>query len=177
MSSRRIGSCLAAITFGAAAVTAVAAGCSSTPASSLCASGSVVACTCGDGRQGTQSCGLPGCACGEDAGEVDASSSSDDGGDVPGDATHKDEQPPPSVTYGVCALQGGFGWPCTAEASGPDPSECTDPRFSVCFVGAQSARCTADCADGSFTACPQLDADTPEVGCVPTDCNARGFCK
>jgi hypothetical protein len=98
----------------------------------------------------------------------------DDDADTPGDATHKDDQPAPSATY-ACALEGGFGWLCTLDASGPDPGECTDPRFPICFAGGQGARCTAECGDGGVAACPA--ASGGGTGCIPSDCNARGYCK
>ena len=106
-----------------------------------------------------------------DAGESDAGESAD--ADVPGDATHRDEQAAPSVTY-ACALEGGFGSPCTLAVSGPDTAECTDPRFPDCFVGGQGGRCSAACGDGGIAACPVVAAG---AGCVPTECNARGYCK
>ena len=105
-----------------------------------------------------------------DAGDGGESAETDDA-DTPGDATHKDEQPAVAATY-ACAVQGGFGWHCTV--AGPDSAECTDPRFPYCFVGAQGGRCTAPCGDAGVAACPSVGAD---AGCVPTDCNARGYCK
>jgi hypothetical protein len=105
--------------------------------------------------------------------EAGENADEDEDADTPGDATHKDEQPPLTATY-ACAVQGGFGWPCTVAVSGPDSAECTDPRFPYCFVGGQGGRCTAPCGDAGVGACPSVGAD---AGCVPTDCNARGYCK
>jgi hypothetical protein len=105
---------------------------------------------------------------------ADAGASTEEA-DVPGDATHRDEQTAPSATY-ACALEGGFGWSCTLAVSGPDSAECTDPRFPECFVGAQGGRCTALCGDAGFAGCPVI-ATGAGAGCVPTECNARGYCK
>jgi hypothetical protein len=104
----------------------------------------------------------------------DAGGVEDEDGDVPGDATHKDDQPAPDTTY-ACAVEGGFGWSCSRTVSGPDPAECTDPRFPICFAGGQGARCTAACGDAGVAACPIPSG--ADAGCVPTDCNARGYCK
>ncbi len=151
-------------------VALIAVGCSSSPsASSSCTSGSTVACTCAGGQSGTQACGVAGCTCGEGDGGTESEDA-----DLPGDATHRDDQAAPVITYGACALKGSFGWPCTLDASGPDPLECTDPIFPDCFAGAQGGRCTVLCGDAGFAGCPIVAAD---AGCVPSDCNARGYCK
>lgn len=78
----------------------------------------------------------------------------------------------PDALYGACALKGGFGWPCVANATGPDPADCTDPNFPVCFVGGQGNWCTKACA--SLTDCTTGASD---AGCVPVQCNGRGLCK
>lgn len=152
----------------------VVVGCSSSPSpSTSCSSGTSAACVCGNGQPGTQACGSAVCSC---ARADDASATSEDA-DVPGDATHRDEQPAPTSTYAACAAPGGFGWPCSSATSGLDPAECTDPRFPYCFAGAQGGRCTALCGDAGIAGCPLFGTDAGDAGCVPTDCNARGYCK
>jgi hypothetical protein len=154
----------------------IALGCSSSASPTTpCTSGTSVACTCPGGQSGTEACGSSVCTC--------ASAEAGDGGaetpdaDVPGDATHRDEQPAPPAAYAACALPGSFGWPCTSAISGLDPAECTDPSFPYCFAGAQGGRCTALCGDAGVTSCPLSGSDAGDAGCVPTDCNARGYCK
>jgi hypothetical protein len=109
------------------------------------------------------------------AGNVDASSEDAAAVDTPGDATHLDDKAAPTTVYGACAAPGSFGWPCTAPTSEPDPTECTDPNFPDCFVGGQGSWCTASCA--TFGVCPGGDQDGGDAGCIPTQCNARGYCK
>lgn len=151
----------------------LALGCSSAPApGASCTSGTTTACTCANGQTGAQTCGAPTCEC---AG-VDAGDESTDA-DVPGDATHRDDQPAPVTAYSACAREGSFGWPCTSATSGLDPSECTDPDFPYCFAGAQGGRCTALCGGDDAATCPLFGTDAGDAGCVPTDCNARGYCK
>jgi hypothetical protein len=152
-------------------------GCSSTePDAPGCTQGETVACACG-AQSGTSLCGEPcNCNAGEDTGAPVLDAGMDAPAiDTPGDATHLDEKPPPTTAYDECAARGSFGWPCNAEASGPDPSECTDTNFSECFVGGQGAWCTASCA--TFGVCPGSDQDGGDAGCVPVACNARGYCK
>ncbi len=78
----------------------------------------------------------------------------------------------PDALYGACAALGSFGASCTAAATGPDPTECTDPNFSVCFVGGQGAWCTKAC-----TGLPDCTNGASDAGCIATGCNARGYCK
>jgi hypothetical protein len=100
-----------------------------------------------------------------ETGASDAGTESDVVGDGPRDGAS------PTSLYGACALMGSFGWPCTLTASGADPAECTDPNYSQCFVGGQGAWCTKLCTgNGDCTA-------VEDAGCVPTECNARGWCK
>ena len=108
---------------------------------------------------------------------ANADAGADDSGslDTPGDATHKDDHVAPSTAYSACAVQGSFGWPCSLTTSGPDPTECTDPNFPYCFSGGLAAWCTASCAQ--FGTCPGGDEDGGDAGCVPSACNARGYCK
>lgn len=111
---------------------------------------------------------------GADGGAGDTGGGGTDGGGIDaasqGDAAH--DGGAPDALYGACAVKGSFGWPCTAAATGPDPTDCTDPNFPDCFVGGQAGWCTnrctglADCTDGGAA-----------TGCVPTGCNGRGYCK
>jgi len=78
--------------------------------------------------------------------------------------------PPPDALYAACATQGTFGWPCSAAATGPDPTECTDPNFPDCFVGGQGAWCTKTCTG-------LADCAGDGGGCVATGCNGKGYCK
>ncbi len=106
-----------------------------------------------------------------DAGPTDAGLT--DGGpteDVMGDGPH--DGGAPDALYGACALQGSFGWPCHLTASGPDPTDCTDPTYSECFVGGQDSWCTKTC-----TASTDCTTGVEDAGCIPTGCNARGYCK
>jgi hypothetical protein len=156
----------------------LAGGCSSSPPSATeCTSGEAVPCTCANGRSGTSACGSSVCSCdeGEDAGSGADADAGTTPIDTPGDATHLDEKPAPTTVYGACALQGSFGWPCSATTSGPDPTDCTDPNFPDCFVGGQGSWCTASCA--TFGVCPPGDQDGGDAGCTPSACNARGYCK
>src|ERR1700733_14580281 len=95
-----------------AGVVTLPLGCSdaSTPATD-CTAGQEVACSCANGQKGTETCGAPVCSCDlapdtgaptEDAGE-DAPPEA--ALDQPGDATHADEKPPPTTTYGECAVK------------------------------------------------------------------------
>lgn len=78
----------------------------------------------------------------------------------------------PDALYGACAIQGSFGWPCSAADSGPDPTDCTYSSYPECFIGGQGSWCTKTCATA-------VDCTTgvEDAGCVPTACNARGYCK
>ena len=75
----------------------------------------------------TGPCQGPGC----DAGmQQDTGGSVKDAGpteDVVGDGPH--DGAAPDALYGACVLQGSFGWPCHASASGPDTTDCTDPNY------------------------------------------------
>ena len=62
--------------------------------------------------------------------------------------------------------------PCTANASGPDPGECTDPNFPICNVGGQGSWCTKIC-----TGVDDCTTDPDDAGCKPTGCNKKGNCK
>jgi hypothetical protein len=107
-------------------------------------------------------------AAGGDASTAADTAASDDA--HPADGAH--DGGAPDALYGACALKGGFGWPCGASATGPDPADCTDPNFPVCFVGGQGNWCTKTCA--SLTDCT---TPAPSGGCVPVQCNGRGLCK
>lgn len=118
------------------------------------------------------------CSCAAvDSGTIDMDAGVEDSAslDTPGDATHKDDHEDPITVYSACAVRGSFGWPCSLTASGPDTAECTDPNYPQCFVGGQGAWCTASCAE--FGTCPGPEADAGDAGCVPSACNARGYCK
>lgn len=172
---------------------AVLAGCSSSSSpsasSSSCTAGDIVACTCANGSSGTQLCGASTCECSSGGGENDASTPTGqdsstaaphqdastpvaDTGAPEGDGGHTKDGAPPSSLYGACAVQGGFGWPCTV-AGGNDPTNCTDPEFPYCFSGGQGSWCTKSCASDP-NACT---TNVPDAGCAPTQCNARGYCK
>lgn len=109
--------------------------------------------------------GCDGGACADTSTPADGGTDTSTGG---GDGSH--DAPAADALYGQCALKGGFGWPCTLSATGPDPTDCTDPNYPDCFVGGQGGWCTktctglADCAGG-------------DAGCVPTACNNKGYCK
>jgi hypothetical protein len=155
---------------------AMTLGCDTTTPGESCNSGETFACTCASGQAGTVACGYADCVCGEDSGGLDAGIEDATSIDTPGDATHLDEKPAPETVYAECAINGSFGWPCTLDASGPDPVECTDPQFPDCFAGGQSSWCTASCAQ--FGVCPApADQDGGDAGCAPVACNARGYCK
>jgi hypothetical protein len=117
---------------------------------------------------------------------VACSSSSNGGGaaDASADGTTQDsatgsdggmdgahDGPTPDALYGACAIMGSFGSPCHAADSGPDPTDCTDPNYPVCFVGGQGSWCTKMCSGNAD--CAKVE----DAGCVPTQCNGRGFCK
>jgi hypothetical protein len=98
-------------------------------------------------------------------------------GASPGDAgatsdADPDDDDPPDVKYGACAVKGSFGAPCTADANGPDPSECTDPRYPICNVGGQGSWCSRSCTSAADCASGSVDA-----GCTPTGCNKKSNCK
>ncbi|HEX8790714.1 MAG TPA: hypothetical protein VF765_07165 [Polyangiaceae bacterium] len=118
----------------------------------------------------TGPCQGPGCA---DSGMQQDTGASKDAGpteDVVGDGPH--DGAAPDALYGACARQGSFGWPCSLTASGPDTTDCTDPAYTQCFVGGQGAWCTKTCT--SATDCTM---GVEDAGCIPTGCNARGYCK
>jgi hypothetical protein len=100
-------------------------------------------------------------------GPTDSGTKSDVFGDGPHDGA------PPDALYGGCALQGSFGWPCHAMTTGPDTTDCTDPAYTVCFVGGQGAWCTKTCPGGPTDCTTGVE----DAGCIPTTCNARGYCK
>lgn len=102
---------------------------------------------------------------GADSGGHDGAIGADGGGES--DGSH--DAPAPDALYG-CAVMGSFGWTCTATATGPDPTECTDPNFPDCFVGGQGAWCTKTCASVS-------DCADDGGGCTPSGCNTKGYCK
>jgi hypothetical protein len=77
----------------------------------------------------------------------------------------------PDALYG-CAAKGSFGWPCTVSASGPDPTDCTDPNFPDCFVGGQGSWCTKTC-----TGTTDCTGSAEDAGCAPESCNTKGYCK
>lgn len=121
------------------------------------------------GPEPTGPCQGPGCDSGvqQDTGAVkDAGMMEDVVGDGPHDGAA------PDALYGACALQGSFGWPCHASTSGPDTTDCTDPAYSQCFVGGQGAWCTKTCTTGT-----DCTMGVEDAGCIPTACNARGYCK
>jgi hypothetical protein len=151
--------------------------CDSTTPAETCQSGQTFACSCATGQPGTMACGSADCVCAEDGGGVGVDAGIEDATAVAtsGDASHLDEKPPPAQGYAACAVKGSFGWPCSLDASGPDPTECTDPTFPDCFAGGQSAWCTASCAQ--FGVCPAPDDYGGDAGCAPVACNARGYCK
>lgn len=167
----------------------VAAGCSSgapsDPSTESCVSGSTVTCTCENGQKGSQLCGSPTCTCAAaDAGAVDddagrAATVADAGGEGAADTgSHAGsgggggDGPAPSALYGACASKGSFGWPCSVD-NGPDPTDCTDPRFPYCFAGGQGSWCTVECGDAGFA----VSCAAETTGCAPTACNAKGYCK
>ena len=122
----------------------------------------------------TGPCQGPGC---QDSGgpqdtgtQQDTGSASDAGmmEDVVGDGPH--DAPAPDAMYGACARMGSFGWPCTE--AGTDTTDCTDPAYSVCFVGGQGAWCTKTCS-----AATDCTMGVEDAGCIPIACNARGYCK
>jgi hypothetical protein len=90
--------------------------------------------------------------------------------DVVGDGPH--DGAPPDALYGGCERMGSFGSPCHLTATGPDPTDCTDPTYPECFVGGQGAWCTKTCM--SATDCTM---GVEDAGCIPVQCNARGYCK
>jgi hypothetical protein len=114
-----------------------------------------------------------------DSGSSDTGSSADTGSPAdtasPEDVAHTGDGPhdggAPDALYG-CASKGGFGWPCTAATTGPDPTDCTDPAYPDCFVGGQGAWCTKTC-----TGATDCTTGTEDAGCIPTACNGKGYCK
>ncbi len=188
---------------GVATLIVVACSSSSTPSGGTtptCTNNDSVACVCPNGQESTAKCNDPAsCACGQtpgdDSGPVTAPDSGHDG-----DGGHVDDGASPSAMYSACAKQGSFGYPCTIPNAN-DPANCTDPNFPYCFGGGQGYWCTAFCgtSDGGddagddggdagvtgLAAClveepdgGYLDAATsPNQGCGPTACNAKGYCK
>ena len=144
-----------ALAFGSASILAFAAyGCSSSSS----------------GPIPTGPCQGPGC---EDSGMQHDTGSVTDGGptdDVVGDGPR--DGAPPDAQDGACARMGSFGWPCHLTTSGPDTTDCTDPAYGDCFVGGQGAWCTKMCANPS-----ECTSGVEDAGCIPTTCNARGYCK
>jgi hypothetical protein len=131
------------------------------------------ACGCSSSSPGPET------STGEDSGtKSDGGTTSDTGTggdamnmqDVVGDGAH--DGAAPDALYSACALNGSFGWPCTLTATGPDPTDCTDPNYPDCFVGGQGAWCTKACTMGT-----DCTTGLEDAGCVPTACNARGYCK
>lgn len=123
--------------------------------------------------------GCQGSACLEAGASADTGALPDvtpvpDGGtgfDAEGDGPH--DGAAPDALYGACAVMGSFGWPCKLTASGADPTDCTDPAYPQCFVGGQGAWCTKLCPGGSS----DCTTGGEDAGCVPTQCNGRGYCK
>ncbi|MGD0528766.1 MAG: hypothetical protein ABSE49_26755 [Polyangiaceae bacterium] len=108
----------------------------------------------------------------------DSSAASDSGGGADTSMSNEDAQGvglhdggAPDALYGACAVMGSFGWPCNASATGPDPTDCTDPAYPDCFVGGQGTWCTKTCATSAD--CTQVE----DAGCTPTACNNKGYCK
>lgn len=183
----------------AAAVLAIAAGCSSSEAPAAgCTAGTTVACACSSGETGTQLCGSAACTCAspgagatKDSGangvtEDDSGTPSLDAGEHIGDGGRVTDGASPASLYTACALQGSFGWPCSianapdVDAAGQsavlDPIDCTDPSYPYCFLGGQGSWCTAPCTLATVAATCNLE----DAGCAPrtdTTCNAKGFCK
>src|SRR5262249_29458620 len=106
---------------------------------------------------------------GDDGGGGDATAA-DAPEDHPGEGSH--DGPPPDAIYSGCEKTGSLGPPCTATATGPDPPNCTDTQYPICFVGGQGSWCTKTCTN--TTDCTNGAEDG---GCVPTGCNGRGYCK
>jgi hypothetical protein len=144
---------VSAIGLGAAAIAAFAA-----------MGASFVACS------SASSGGASGVDAGSDGSAQDAAvDSASDGGITPGDGSH--DGPSPDALYAACAITGSFGAPCHATTTGADPTDCTDPSYPVCFVGGQGSWCTKACTGNGD--CAQME----DAGCVPTQCNGRGYCK
>lgn len=115
-----------------------------------------------------------------------------------GDGGHIDDGASPAELYSACARTGSFGSPCTVP-NAIDTTDCTDPDFPYCFGGGQGYWCTAACdvavdagdagedggdEAGGFAPClievPDggfPDGGVPNLGCTPTACNAKGYCK
>jgi hypothetical protein len=131
-------------------------------------------CGCSSSSGPTAAGGCDGSSCQDAALTQDTGPSSDTG--APSDASQSGDGPhdggAPDALYGACATTGGFGWPCSATASGPDPTDCTDPSYPDCFVGGQGAWCTKTCGGNADCTTGARDA-----GCVPTTCNTKGYCK
>jgi hypothetical protein len=148
-------------------------GCSSSqssgPSSSGgCTAGSTVSCTCSNGETGTEACGAAPSACSCNTTDGGAS----DSGPTQGDGGHLNDGATPSSLYSACAVKGGFGWPCT-QANANDPTNCTDPEYPYCFGGGQGYWCTKSCT----AAGGECASGVEDAGCVPSACNARGYCK
>ncbi|MGH7297264.1 MAG: hypothetical protein ACRELB_20160 [Polyangiaceae bacterium] len=123
------------------------------------------------GGSGTQGGGEGGATSETGAGsETGSGSDAGTGADGAEDSGAHDA-PAPDALYG-CAVQGSFGWTCTATTTGPDPTECTDPAFPDCFVGGQGAWCSSTCASATDCTGGAVDAS-----CAPTSCNSKGYCK
>jgi hypothetical protein len=154
--SHRILFASVALALTSAAAIAMAVGCSSSSSSGPAAQG-----------------GCEGGACQDSASTQDTGASGDTGGSsdaFTADGSH--DGGAPDALYGACTLTGGFGWPCTESTSGADPTDCTDPNYGQCFVGGQGAWCTKTCAGPT-----DCTTGTEDAGCIPTTCNARGYCK
>lgn len=127
-------------------------------------------CSSSSGPVPTGPCQGPGC---EDSGAQHDTGGATDSGmteDVVGDGPH--DGAAPDALYGECARQGSFGWPCHLSATGTDTTDCTDPAYTECFVGGQGAWCTKTCMSNS-----DCTMGVEDAGCIPTACNARGYCK
>jgi len=141
-----------------------------------CTAGSTVSCTCANGQTGTELCGAApsACSCGAVSNPDAGAHESDSGapGQGQGDGGHLNDGSTPTSLYGTCAVQGGFGWPCT-QANANDPTSCTDPEYPFCFGGGQGFWCTKKCTAGGGECAQGVESS----GCTPTSCNARGYCK
>jgi hypothetical protein len=129
---------------------------------------------CSSGSNEPQGSGCTGGACADSGSSAEGGGTGDAGGgsDVEhlGDGPH--DGAAPDALYGACAVQGSFGWPCTASTSGPDPTDCTDPNYPDCFVGGQGTWCTKTCTGNT-----DCTTGAEDAGCAPTSCNGRGYCK
>jgi hypothetical protein len=149
-------------------------GCSSSQSSgptstAECTAGSTVSCTCSNGQSGTELCGAAPSAC-KCAGSP--AEGSDAGAPPEGDGGHLNDGATPSQLYAACAVPGSFGAGCT-QPNANDPTNCTDPEYPYCFGGGQGYWCTKPCtATGN-----ECTTGVEDAGCIPTQCNARGYCK